>query len=37
MLLEKAELAREILPASGEAWVTEMDDKQLMDLFTLSL
>jgi superfamily II DNA or RNA helicase len=37
MLLEKAGLAQEILPASGEAWVTEMDNKQLMDLFTLSL
>jgi len=37
MLLEKAELSREILPASGESWVTEMDDKQLMELFSLSL
>ena len=37
MLQEKAELSREILPASGESWVTEMDDRQLMELFTLSL
>jgi len=37
MLAEKSELSRQIIPASGEAWVTEMDDKELMKLFTLSL
>jgi non-specific serine/threonine protein kinase len=37
MLTEKAELSRQIIPDSGEAWITEMDDKELMRLFTLSL
>jgi non-specific serine/threonine protein kinase len=37
MLAEKAELSRQIIPDSGEAWITEMDDKELMGLFTLSL
>jgi non-specific serine/threonine protein kinase len=37
MLTEKADLARQIIPGSGEAWITEMDDKELMRLFTLSL
>lgn len=37
MLTEKAELSRRIVPDSGEAWITEMDDKELMRLFTLSL
>ena len=37
MLAEKAELSRQIIPGSGEAWITEMDDKELMRLFTLSL
>jgi len=37
MLAEKAELSRQIIAASGEAWITEMDDKELMGLFTLTL
>jgi len=37
MLAEKAELSRQIIPDSGEAWITEMDDRELMRLFTLSL
>jgi len=37
MLTEKAELSRQIIPDSGESWITEMDDKELMRLFTLSL
>ncbi len=37
MLADKAELSRQIIPASGDAWITEMDDKELMRLFTLSL
>jgi hypothetical protein len=37
MLAEKTEIARQIIPDSGEAWITEMDDKELMKLFTLSL
>ncbi len=37
MLVEKAELSRQIIPDSGESWITEMGDRQLMDMFTLSL
>jgi hypothetical protein len=37
MLAEKAELSRQIIPDSGEAWITEMNDKELIKLFTLSL
>lgn len=37
MLVEKAELSRQIIPDSGESWITEMDDRKLMELFTLSL
>jgi superfamily II DNA or RNA helicase len=37
MLTEKADLARQIIPGSGEAWITELDNKDLMKLFTLSL
>ncbi len=37
MLAEKTELSRQIIPDSGEAWITEMDDRELMKLFTLSL
>jgi hypothetical protein len=37
MLAEKAELSRRIIPDSGEAWITEMDNQELMKLFTLSL
>ena len=36
MLEEKQRLASDILSASsGEAWITEMDNKQLMELFSL--
>ncbi len=37
LLEAKAELSRRIIPEAGETWVTEMNDKELMDLFTLSL
>jgi SNF2 family DNA or RNA helicase len=37
MVAAKTELARQIIPDSGEAWITEMDDQELMRLFTLSL
>ncbi|MGE5297281.1 MAG: DEAD/DEAH box helicase [Solirubrobacterales bacterium] len=37
MLTEKTELSRQIIPQAGEAWITEMDDKELVRLFTLSL
>ena len=35
MIEEKSALASDILAASGEGWITELDNKQLMDLFTL--
>ncbi len=37
MLEDKAELSRRIIPEAGENWITEMNDKELMELFTLSL
>ena len=35
MIEEKSKLASDIIAASGENWITEMDNKQLMELFTL--
>jgi non-specific serine/threonine protein kinase len=37
MLQEKADLSNEIIQSSNEAWITEMNNKELMNLFTLSL
>ena len=37
MLEDKAELSRRIIPEAGENWITEMNDRELMDMFTLSL
>jgi non-specific serine/threonine protein kinase len=37
MLQEKAELSNEIIQSSNEAWITEMNNKELMNLFRLSL
>ncbi|MEE4362325.1 MAG: DEAD/DEAH box helicase [Desulfotignum sp.] len=37
MIREKQELADQVVAPSGETLVTEMDDKNLMDLFRLSL
>jgi len=37
MLAQKARLADDVIAASGEAWITDMDDRQLIDLFRLSL
>ena len=37
MLEDKAELSRRIIPEAGETWITEMNDRELMDMFTLSL
>ncbi|MCK9525597.1 MAG: DEAD/DEAH box helicase [Limnochordia bacterium] len=36
MIEEKNQLATDILAASGESWITELDNRQLMELFTLS-
>lgn len=37
MLDKKKELSEKVISATGEAWITEMDNDQLMDLFSLSL
>jgi non-specific serine/threonine protein kinase len=37
MLEEKAVLSREVIAGSGEAWITEMSNKELMGLFSLTL
>jgi superfamily II DNA or RNA helicase len=35
MITAKTKLARDILPASNESWITELDNRQLMELFRL--
>lgn len=35
LIESKAKLAQEVLAASNEDWITEMSDKQIVDLFTL--
>jgi non-specific serine/threonine protein kinase len=37
MLEDKNKLSKEIIPDMQENWITEMDNNQLMDLFTLSV
>jgi len=37
MLEEKTKMTQEIMPDINEGWVTEMDNKQLMDLFRLTI
>lgn len=37
MLTEKAGLSNEIIQSTNEAWITQMDNDKLMNLFTLSL
>lgn len=37
MLEEKAKLSEDVIAATGEKWITEMKDNELMDLFGLSL
>ncbi len=37
MLMEKAEISRQVIADSGETWITEMDNRELVKLFTLSL
>ena len=36
MIEEKSKLAGDILASSGEKWITELDNKQLMELFTFT-
>ncbi len=37
MLMVKAKMASEVVAASGENWITEMSNAELLDLFTLRL
>ncbi len=37
MLEEKTHLSQDVIGATGEAWITEMQDNELFDLFKLSL
>lgn len=37
MIEDKTKLSKEIIPDIQESWITEMDNKQIMDLFKLSL
>jgi non-specific serine/threonine protein kinase len=37
MLEDKSRLSQEIIASSGENWITEMKNDELMDLFKLSL
>ena len=36
MLAEKAQLAGDVVASAGESWLTEMNNEELRDLFTLS-
>ncbi len=37
MIEDKTKLTEEIMPDSKENWITEMDNKQLIDLFKLTI
>jgi len=37
MLTEKSKLSNEVVAATGEHWITEMNNNELFDLFTLKL
>jgi non-specific serine/threonine protein kinase len=37
MIADKTELSEQLVSATGENWITEMDNRELADLFTLSL
>jgi non-specific serine/threonine protein kinase len=37
MIEEKTKMALEILPESNEGWITEMDNKQLLEMFRLTV
>jgi non-specific serine/threonine protein kinase len=37
MLEEKAQLSRDVVASTGDAWITEMKNDELMDLFKLAL
>ena len=37
MLVDKAQMADEVIASSGEGWITDLDNEQLMGLFRLGL
>jgi SNF2 family DNA or RNA helicase len=37
MLEEKTRMSEEVMASSGEGWITELDNDQLLDVFSLSL
>ena len=37
LIEDKKKLAGEIIPSSGESWITELDDKQIKDMFRLNI
>ncbi len=37
MLEDKSELSREVISDTGETWITEMENEELMDMFRLTL
>ena len=37
MLEEKARMSGEVIASGGEGWITELDNDQLLDLFSLGL
>lgn len=37
MIEDKIKMTKEIMPDMNESWITEMDNKQLMDLFRLNI
>ena len=37
MLEEKARMSGEVIASGGEGWITELDNDQLLELFSLRL
>jgi len=37
MLEEKAKLSNEVIASSGENWITEMNNEELINLFSLTV
>ena len=37
MLEEKSRLSQDVIASTGEGWITEMKNDELMDLFKLTL
>ena len=37
MLMEKTRLSNDVIAGTGEAWITELNNEQILDLFSISL